>query len=320
MTDKTAQKWNKWLIGGVIVASSLYAAPLWAADGGRQFVPLSRSNGMQMASVNGRQFMPLGNSARRSQKAQMMPLNGGSSGRVWKLNELRDTPVRSKAKEVSDDVKLAMATGRLPAKKMGEDGLPVTGVDKEEIAAALAPVFAEELAEATEESLETDLELPKAVAAEVADAVQDKIERTLGYVWPVAEAHFRISSPFGPRTHPVTGKRDFHAGIDIPAPQGTPVLAYADGEVTAVGEHRNLGRYVKITHDDGTYSLYGHLSKWTAQQGARVSAGEKIGLVGSTGRSTGPHLDFSIRRDGKPFNPMKVLADVLEEKKLAFAQ
>lgn len=311
------------LLSGVLATSLFAVDAAQAADGGRKFVPLGNASvsGLRANSAKSGNFIPLRNVSRRETKVTMMPLNGGQAERVWKLNDLRDTPRRSKAEEVPADVKLAMATAQLPEVPNNQGELPETNtMDKEEIAAALAPVFAEKMADATAEKLETDLELPEAVATGVANAVEDAVKKGLAYVWPVADAHFRISSPYGPRKHPVTGKQDFHAGIDIPAPQGTRVIAVAAGEVTGVGTHPNLGRYVKITHDDGTYSLYGHLQRWTTRMGRKVKAGDDIGRVGSTGRSTGPHLDFSIRRDGKPFNPMQVLADILDEKKLAFAQ
>lgn len=180
--------------------------------------------------------------------------------------------------------------------------------------------------ELTDEDLETDLEFPNVAEMSVIDQEKvTKLYRSLhnkgkGFVWPVlGDDYTRISSAFGARRHPVTGKQDFHAGIDIPAPTGTPVIAALDGTVTGVGTHKNLGRFVKIEHADGSYSIYGHLSAQMAQVGQEISAGQQIGKVGSTGRSTGPHLDFSIRKGGKPINPMPMLADALAEKKLALA-
>lgn len=126
--------------------------------------------------------------------------------------------------------------------------------------------------------------------------------------WPVEEGiATRISSHFGFRKDPFTGKRAFHAGIDIPAPVGTGVLASADGVVETVATHARLGKYIKIKHDEKTYTLYGHLKATLVKQGQKVEVGDKIGRIGSSGRSTGPHLDFSIRKDGKPVNPTKYL-------------
>ncbi len=127
--------------------------------------------------------------------------------------------------------------------------------------------------------------------------------------WPIDEAQVqRVSSAFGPREDPFTGNMAFHAGIDIAAKAGTPVKATMDGTVYATGEHPRLGRYVRIDHPDGTYSLYGHLRDWNVTDKQVVLKGETIGVVGSTGRSTGAHLDYSLRKDQMPMDPMKVLS------------
>lgn len=134
-------------------------------------------------------------------------------------------------------------------------------------------------------------------------------QSTLG--WPVAkDAGQWISSPFGWRDDPYTKEQAFHAGVDIAVPVGTTVRATSAGEVTGIGTHPRLGRYVKITHagDEETYSLYGHLKGWDVKQGDTVRLGEKIGEVGMTGRTTGAHLDYSLRREGKPVDPMKYLS------------
>ena len=129
------------------------------------------------------------------------------------------------------------------------------------------------------------------------------------WLWPVDQsAYQRISSKFGYRVHPVTKRKSFHKGVDIAAKRGTKVLASRSGKVELVTRHRNLGKYIKIRHKDGSYALYGHLSKRIAKQGQRVKAGQVIGKVGSTGRSTGPHLDFSIRIKEKAVDPLKRLS------------
>lgn len=129
------------------------------------------------------------------------------------------------------------------------------------------------------------------------------------HLWPIAsDATSTLSSAFGERTHPITGQPSFHEGIDIAAAHGSDVIATHDGTISDIGTHHNLGRYVKLTHQDGSYALYGHLSKIKATPGQTVTAGEKIGEVGSTGRSTGPHLDYSLRVNGKAINPLPLLA------------
>ncbi len=130
------------------------------------------------------------------------------------------------------------------------------------------------------------------------------------FQWPVDTAwNQRISSPFGYRRDPFTGKRAFHQGIDIAAAAGARVLASAAGTVETVGTHPRLGKFVKIVHKGGTYTLYGHLKDWRVKEGERVDGGDYIGRIGSTGRSTGPHLDFSVRREGgDAVNPLPLLS------------
>lgn len=318
MTEKTSSVKHNLLAGIAILAAALLLGQARAADlRGGQFLPLGQKTATAGVSTrDGQQFFSLRGQSRSEAARPMMALNGGKSGRTWKLADLRETPRIPKAKDVPDEVKLAMATGYMP-RADADAPLPHAGERREMIAAALAPVIAaHEGAEA--EDIDTDIEdAHAALAASLPAAAHELVDTALGYVWPVADAHYAISSGYGYRKHPITGKRAFHAGIDIPAPAGTDVLAAIGGEVTGVGEHPRLGRYVKVSHADGTYSLYGHLQKWLAKYGAQVKAGDIIGKVGSTGRSTGPHLDFSIRRGGKPFDPMSVLAGALEQKKLA---
>lgn len=137
--------------------------------------------------------------------------------------------------------------------------------------------------------------------------------------WPIAkDTQQWISSPFGWRDDPFTQEQAFHAGLDIAVPEGTPVRAAAAGTVTGVGEHPRLGRYVKVSHADDpeTYSLYGHLKLWHVKEGDVVRMGEKIAEVGMTGRTTGAHLDYSLRRKGKPVDPMQHLDVPSQLKKL----
>lgn len=126
--------------------------------------------------------------------------------------------------------------------------------------------------------------------------------------WPIEKtARQYISSLFGMREDPFTGKPALHAGLDIAAAKGTTVLASADGTVTGVGTHPRLGQYVKVTHQDSSYSLYGHLSETHVVMGDNVRRHQKIAEVGSTGRSTGNHLDYSLRIDGSPVDPLDYL-------------
>jgi murein DD-endopeptidase MepM/ murein hydrolase activator NlpD len=118
-----------------------------------------------------------------------------------------------------------------------------------------------------------------------------------------------FSHGYGWRKDPFTGKRAFHRGIDIVAPSGTPIKAPADGVITAAGRDGGYGKKIDISHGYGYVTRYGHLSELLSKPGQRVRRGEVIGRVGSTGRSTSPHLHYEIFRDGKRVNPWKYLGD-----------
>lgn len=118
----------------------------------------------------------------------------------------------------------------------------------------------------------------------------------------------RVSSGFGNRSDPFTGGRAFHSGIDYPAPRGTTVLSAGAGKVTFVGQRAGYGNLVEVTHATGLVTRYGHLSSFLAKEGQLVNAGTPIAKVGSTGRSTGPHLHFEVRRKDVAVDPGKYLA------------
>ena len=112
-----------------------------------------------------------------------------------------------------------------------------------------------------------------------------------------------VTSEFGYRVSPISGKWKLHAGIDLAAPIGTEVFACKNGIVTTVAYNEIYGNYIAIKHDGNKTSLYAHLSKTLVKTGEKVSTGQTIGLVGTTGASTGPHLHFEVRENGKAQNP-----------------
>lgn len=114
----------------------------------------------------------------------------------------------------------------------------------------------------------------------------------------------RISSKFGMRLHPVLGVRKFHAGVDFASPTGTPIYATERGVVSKAGVVGGYGNLIEIIHDDKFSSRYGHCSKLHVKTGDQVIKGQLIGEVGTTGRSTGPHLHFEIRIKGNPVDPL----------------
>ncbi len=123
-------------------------------------------------------------------------------------------------------------------------------------------------------------------------------------IWPTTG---RITSTFGYRKHPVTGKREFHRGIDIANLPGTPVCATADGVVCFVGWKGGYGHTVEINHGYGYRTRYAHLRSYVVRKGQRVRRGQIIGYIGSSGLTTGPHLHYEVRVLGKPVNPYHYL-------------
>lgn len=128
-------------------------------------------------------------------------------------------------------------------------------------------------------------------------------ERSAGLMTPVAG---RITSGFGMRYHPILHYARMHAGIDFGAAWGSPIVAAADGTVVAAGYGGGYGRQVQIAHGGGIVTLYGHMSSIAATPGEPVRQGQVIGYVGSSGLSTGPHLHFEVKVNGRPVDPMTV--------------
>ena len=137
---------------------------------------------------------------------------------------------------------------------------------------------------------------------------QKTLKNAMGdrFIIPIS-AKFRWSSPFGWREDPIAHVKSFHTGTDMACPTGTPILASMSGKVITTGVNRVYGNYVIIDHGNGYQTLYAHMSKIIASKGQWVSQGTRIGLVGSTGYSTGPHLHFTVYKNGKMVNPMTVL-------------
>jgi hypothetical protein len=142
-----------------------------------------------------------------------------------------------------------------------------------------------------------------AVAAHLAPASRDPALKMLAFNAPVAG--FQINSPFGMRRMPWEEGGRLHEGVDIAAPSGTPVAATLAGTVTRTGLSASYGRFIEVRHDGGLVSFYAHLGRAGAglKGGSPILSGQTVGYVGGTGRSTGSHLHFEIRRDGRPLNP-----------------
>lgn len=126
------------------------------------------------------------------------------------------------------------------------------------------------------------------------------------FVWP-APSYVAITDDFGYRTDPITHKTSYHNGIDMGAPGGSPILAAFDGVVVAAAKDWSMGNYIMINHGRGIYTVYMHASKLLVKKDDVVKRGDKIALVGTTGRSTGNHLHFSVRLNGQYVSPWPYL-------------
>lgn len=159
------------------------------------------------------------------------------------------------------------------------------------------------------EQNETIAILEKVVAEEKARLAEESRLKYDGgmFKWP-APSYTAISSEYGNRVHPTLGVEKFHNGLDMAAPGGSPILAAYDGNVVAADYSSSMGNYIMIDHGDGLYTIYMHASALYVSKGNFVVKGQNIAAVGSTGRSTGNHLHFSVRLNGNYVNPWNYLS------------
>ncbi|MBQ4065513.1 MAG: peptidoglycan DD-metalloendopeptidase family protein [Clostridia bacterium] len=158
------------------------------------------------------------------------------------------------------------------------------------------------LEEAEREKAKYQAELKKKLE-QLSEAENGEYEGGL-FSWPLPAKYTKISSPFGNRIHPVTGKPQFHEGIDIPAPYKTEIYCVAKGVVIETGSHYANGKYVLVEHGSGIVTSYAHLSRIDVKKGDILEQGELVGLVGSTGWSTGNHLDLTVYVKGEAVDPV----------------
>lgn len=178
--------------------------------------------------------------------------------------------------------------------------------DKEVLISKLSKEI-EEMEEISEESERQLTELAKQASALEAKKNRIKNYYKGGKLGMPLKSEYRLSSPFGYRIHPITGKKKLHSGMDMAAPKGTPIYAAETGVVTVAQSWSGYGNCIIIDHGGGLWTLYGHLSVIQVKKGETVKRGEKIGLVGSTGQSTGNHLHFEVRKNAEPVNPAPYL-------------
>ena len=152
-------------------------------------------------------------------------------------------------------------------------------------------------------------ELERQMSAQISN-----VQSESGFLWPLDASINTLSSLYGPRPDPFTGRPDNHTGIDIPAARGTPIYAAKSGvvitSVYGTGNAWSYGNYVVVSHSDGTSTLYAHMSSRAVSEGQTVSQGDVVGYVGTTGRSTGNHLHFEIRVNGSRTDPLNYFTDL----------
>lgn len=146
--------------------------------------------------------------------------------------------------------------------------------------------------------------LEKEMAEQIANVPSES-----GFLWPLPSSWNTLSSLFGSRIHPITGKPNNHTGIDIPASKNTNIYAAKSGVVTTSTYNSSYGNYVVVSHSDGTSTLYAHMNSRAVSKGETVTQGQVIGYVGTTGSSTGYHLHFEIRVNGTRVDPVDYFKD-----------
>ena len=206
----------------------------------------------------------------------------------------------------------------IPTDKNGEVGIPGAverirsdGQGEQAVASGLKEFDEQELIASVKEGiawLAKEADRQEQSLQELSLAAEQKSSRWAATpsIWPVKGW---ITSGFGPRVSPFTEKPAWHDGLDIGAAANAPVQAPAQGRVTSVGFDSKLGNVVKVDHGFGIETLYGHLAKALVKEGQRVKRGDVVGLVGSTGLATGPHLHYMVKVNGQTFDPTKYILD-----------
>jgi murein DD-endopeptidase MepM/ murein hydrolase activator NlpD len=229
----------------------------------------------------------------RRQRAELDELQAGAKAAKEQVAAEQGQVVRQKAE--LDQARAALAAGRAAAQ--------AEVANEERLLAAVRAGRAED---------EQRIKELKAESQSIAELLrrlqtgQGSIAAGKG-VLAMPLANPSISSSFGPRVHPIFGDERLHAGIDLRADTGTPILAAADGKVVFAGAQRGYGNVVIVDHGKSLATLYAHQSVLSVRQGDVVKRGQVIGAVGATGYATGPHLHFEVRVGGNPVDPIPYL-------------
>ncbi|MCK9174101.1 MAG: M23 family metallopeptidase [Desulforhopalus sp.] len=153
------------------------------------------------------------------------------------------------------------------------------------------------------------IEMPgvDAKAEELLDRVDANLKK-ISYIPVGKPINGAVTSPYGARRDPINGRRSFHEGMDFQGYRGEPIHATADGVVLRAFCNGGYGKYVELDHGNGFHTAYGHMTRIKVHSGQHIKRGTVIGFVGNTGRSTGPHLHYEVKRSGSPVNPKRFLS------------
>jgi len=288
-----ALDWRHWTLGGIG-----FAVVLVAFTGIFNFVTLKYAASIQLPWL---EAIVLADQRREALKTQQQ-VQSYLNTMALRLGELQAQMMRldglgehlAKVAGLTPQELPSLQSGEIPGRGGAESSLPSRPLTIDEFSELLGKLGRQ---------LETRADqLGVLEALLVQDSANRKFMPTLA---PIIDGWF--SSNFGYRIDPFTGLQTFHEGIDFPAERGTPIVAAASGKVIEAGVHPQYGKILAIDHGNGLVSRYAHASEVFVHEGDLVVRGQRVATVGSTGRSTGPHLHFEVRLNGVPQNPVRFL-------------
>jgi murein DD-endopeptidase MepM/ murein hydrolase activator NlpD len=285
--------WRHWTLGGLglVLAFSAFTASL-------NFVALKYAAAVKAPWL---QAIALEDQRQEAEKTQQL-VHGHLNAMALRLGDLQAQVMRldglgerlAKVAGLKPQELPSLQAGSIPGRGGAESSLPARALSVDE--------FSQLLAKLGRQVEERSDQLGVLEALLVQDSANRKFMPTLA---PVVDGWY--SSNFGYRIDPFTGLQTFHEGIDFPAESGTTVVAAASGKVVESGFHPQYGKIIAIDHGNGLLSRYAHASQVYVSEGDLVVRGQRVATVGSTGRSTGPHLHFEVRLNGVPQNPARFL-------------
>ncbi len=285
--------WRHWGVGGFLLALVFVSFTLVF-----NYVTLKYAAATQHPWL---QAIMLADQRQEAMKTQEL-VNGHLNAMAVRLGELQAQMMRldglgerlAKVAGLKPQELPSLQSGQVPGRGGAESSMPARDLSVAE--------FSELLAKLSRQVEQRSDQLGVLEALLVQDSANRKFLPTFA---PIVDGWY--SSNFGDRIDPFSGQQSFHEGVDFPAETGTPIVAAASGKVVAAGYHAQYGKMLEIDHGNGLVSRYAHTSQLLVTEGDLVVRGQRVATVGSTGRSTGPHLHFEVRLNGVPQNPARFL-------------